>query len=119
MIFEELKVLKMSAHLNESIYKKVKESDTNGYMNQLLQSGLSIVTNIAECLEKKFSSESPMLLYRARSSCNRLQNYIILVTNTGLIDEKLGRQWLMETNEISALITNLINAQTVQRSYHP
>jgi len=52
MAFEDLDVWQRSASLSADIYKELKQLTDYGFKDQIIRSGLSIPSNIAEGIER-------------------------------------------------------------------
>lgn len=109
--FEDLDVWKRSARLSAELYKFFNNCKDFGFRDQITRSGLSIPSNIAEGYERNSAKESIQFLGYAKGSCGELRTQIYIGIDIGYIDKATGKQWLTETQEISAMLVALIKAR--------
>jgi len=109
--FEDLDVWKRSARLSADIYKTLNGRNNYGFKDQICRSGLSIPSNIAEGIEREFAKECIKFLSYAKGSCGELRTQIYIGIEIGYIPAKLGKQWIKETKEISAMLVGLIKSK--------
>lgn len=108
MNFEKLQVWQRSARLSAELYKGLKELRDFSFRDQITRSGLSIPSNIAEGMTRRTDKEKVHFLVIARSSCAELRTQIYIGIDIGYVGSELGKQWLEETREISAMINGLM-----------
>ena len=77
--------------------------------DQILQSNLSIPSNIIEGYESGSNKDFIRFLNIARSSCDELRTQIHLAIQTNFLKREKRLELINETKEISAMITGLIN----------
>lgn len=75
---------------------------------QITRSGLSIPSNIAEGFGRMTDKDKANFLGYARGSCAELRTQIYIGAEIGYIDQKTGKHWISETEEITAMLTGLI-----------
>ena len=109
MAFEDLDVWKRSAKLSADIYRILHELKDYGYKDQITRSGLSIPSNIAEGIERTSDKETLKFLSYAKGSCGELRTQVYIGMKIGYLSKDKGNQWIVETKEISAMITGLMN----------
>ena len=109
--FEDLDVWKRSARLSADIYKTLNSLNNYGFKDQICRSGLSIPSNIAEGIEREFDKECIKFLSYAKGSCGELRTQIYIGIEIGYIPATLGKQWIKETKEISAMLVGLIKSK--------
>jgi four helix bundle protein len=109
--FEDLDVWKRSARVSADLYKTFATCKDYGFRDQITRSGLSIPSNIAEGFERNSTKESIQFLGYAKGSCGELRTQIYIGMDVGYINKTTGRQWLTETQEISAMLVALIKAR--------
>ena len=108
MRFEDLEVWKRSARLSAEIYRAMQTVKDYGFRDQLTRAGLSVPSNIAEGNERQSDKEFVNFLSYARGSCGELRTQIYIGIEIGYIDKDLGKRWIAESREISAMLTGLI-----------
>ncbi|UYM18541.1 four helix bundle protein [Endozoicomonas euniceicola] len=109
MDFEKLDVWKKSARLSAELYKALKELRDFGFRDQITRSGLSVPSNIAEGMSLSSNKQKQHFLSIAKGSCAELRTQIYIGMDIGYIDKKQGRAWLIETREIAAMLSSLMN----------
>ncbi|GEN26352.1 four helix bundle protein [Halomonas cupida] len=109
MNFEKLQVWKRAARLSADLYKSFRDSRDFGFRDQITRSGLSIPSNIAEGMSRSSNKEKRRFLDIARGSCAELRTQVYIGIEIGYIEQKQGRQWLVETRELSAMLHSLID----------
>ena len=110
MAFEDLEVWKRSSALSADIYIELKSLSDYGFKDQITRSGLSVPSNIAEGVERNFNKEKIRFLYIAKASCAELRTQLYIGIKIGYIPKEKGNQWVQETKELSAMLTNLIKS---------
>ena len=107
MAFENLDVWKRSAGLSAELYKELKPLTDYGFKDQITRSGLSIPSNIAEGMERNSGKEKANFLSYAKASCGELRTQIYIGMKIDYIPKDMGKKWIEETKEISAMIVGL------------
>jgi four helix bundle protein len=107
MAFEDLDVWKRSAGLSADIYKILSNLKDYGFKDQIIRSGLSIPSNIAEGMERSSNKEKVQFLSYAKASCAELRTQSYIGIKIGYVPKDIGKRWVKETKEISAMITGL------------
>jgi len=110
MSFEDLDVWKRSARLSASVYKELAELRDYGFKDQITRSGLSIPSNIAEGMERSSDKEKERFLDFAKASCAEMRTQTYIGIDIGYIDNQIGKQWIKESKEISAMLVGLIKS---------
>jgi len=110
MAFEDLDVWKRSAGLSADIYSELKKLNDFGFKDQITRSSLSVPSNIAEGIERSSKKENIQFLSYARASCAELRSQVYIGIKIGYVPKIKGKTWIIETKEISAMITGLINS---------
>lgn len=110
MNFEKLQVWQRSVKLSAALYKHFQELRDFSFRDQITRSGLSIPSNIAEGMTRRTDKDKVHFLVIARSSCAELRTQVYIGIDIEYINVKLGKQWLEETREISAMINGLITS---------
>jgi len=110
MSFEDLEVWRRSARLSASVYKGLSGLKDYGFRDQITRSSLSIPSNIAEGMERSSDKEKERFLDTAKASCAELRTQTYIGIDIGYLDKDVGKQWIMETKEISAMLVGLIRS---------
>jgi len=108
--FEDLDVWKRSSSLSANIYKELYGLKDYGFRDQITRSGLSVPCNIAEGMERKSIKEAANFLSYAKGSCGELRTQIYIGMNIGYIPDDVGKKWIAETKEISAMLVGLMKS---------
>jgi len=109
--FEDLDVWKRAARLSADIYKQLGELRDFTFKEQITRSGLSIPSNIAEGHERESKKEALTFLSYAKASCGELRTQIYIGMEIGYIDKNIGKAWILETREISAMLVGLLRTK--------
>ena len=109
--FEDLEVWKRSARLSADLYKELRDLKDYGFRDQITRSGLSVPSNIAEGFERDTQKDSIKFLTYAKGSCGELRCQIYIGMDIGYISKDIGRKWVGETTEISAMLSGLIKTK--------
>jgi len=78
-----------------------------GFKDQITRSGLSIPSNIAEGMERSSNKEKAQFLSYAKASCGELRTQIYIGMRIQYIPKDIGKKWIEETKQISAMIAGL------------
>ncbi len=79
-----------------------------GFKVQITRSGLSVPSNIAEGFGRCSDKEKRNFLNYAKGSCAELRTQSYIGVEIGYIPKDVGREWVAETNEISAMLSGLM-----------
>ncbi len=104
---ENLEVWKKSCRLCVEIFKYFKNCKDYVFKEQITKSSLSIPSNIAEGMEKKYQKEKLRFFEIAKGSIAELITQIYIGIEIDYIDKKLGLEWVSNLNEISKMTTGL------------
>lgn len=107
MPFEDLEVWKRAVRLSADLYKGLRDLRDFGFRDQLTRAGLSVASNIAEGMERESDPEKTRYLTIARSSCGEVRTQLFIGVDIGYIDQEIGKSWINETREISAMLVGL------------
>lgn len=107
----DFEVLQKTTTLNENIYYELKESDDFRFTDKIVRSGISLSSNIIDSIDNDKKSSYTVYLFNAKGSCNELKNYIKFGTSKGIINKKIGKQWLSETDQIASMLNSLIKSK--------
>ena len=103
-----MEVWKRSSQLSVGIYKELSALKDYGFKDQITRSGLSIPSNIAEGFGRVGDKEKRNFLNYAKGSCAELRTQIYIGIKIGYINSPIGKTWIVETQEISAMLTGLM-----------
>ena len=108
MNFEDMDVWKRSARLSVSVYQELAGLKDYGFKDQITRSGLSIPSNIAEGFGRDSDKEKRNFLNYAKGSCAELRTQAYIGIEIGYIPRAIGKQWISETQEITAMLSGLM-----------
>ena len=111
MRFEDPDVWKRAARLSADIYLKLRDLRDFGFKDQITRSGLSIHSNIAEGFERESQKENINFLSYAKGSCGELRCQTYIGMDIEYIPKDVGKKWLQEATEISAMLSGLIKTK--------
>ena len=111
MRFEDLDVWKKAARLSSDIYRQLRELKDYGFKDQITRSGLSVPSNIAEGFERESQKEGITFISYAKGSCGELRCQIYIGMDIEYIPKDIGKKWLEEAKEISAMLSGLIKTK--------
>ncbi|KKO19188.1 MAG: four helix bundle protein [Candidatus Brocadia sp.] len=111
LTFEDLEVWKRASRLSANIYKELASLKDFGFKDQITRSGLSIPSNIAEGIERESNKECINFLQYAKGSCGELRTQIYIGLDIGYISDEIGKQWIKETRELSAMLVGLMRSK--------
>jgi four helix bundle protein len=111
MKFEDLEVWKRAARLSADIYRQLADLKDYGFKDQITRSGLSVPSNVAEGFERESQKENIKFLSYAKGSCGELRCQLYIGMNINYIPKDIGKRWLAEANEISAMLSGLIKTK--------
>lgn len=110
--FTELNVWKKGHLVVLSIYqltRRFPKSELYGLSSQLQRAAVSITSNIAEGFGRKGGKEKAQFYAISLGSVAELQNQIYIAKDLGYITEEQGTDILSRSEEISRMISGLIN----------
>ncbi len=110
MKFEDLKVWQRSSRLCAELYKHFKNLKDFGFRDQITRSALSIPSNISEGLERDSPKDFARFLQYSKGSCGELRTQIYIGMEIGYINQDIGKIWIQETKELSAMLAGLIKS---------
>ena len=108
MRFEDMDVWKRSTRLSIAIYKELAKLRDVGFKDQITRSGLSIPSNIAEGFGRASDKDKRNFINYAKGSCAELRTQIYIGSEIGYIEKNLGKTWIVESEEISLMLTGLM-----------
>ena len=111
MRFEDLEVWKRAARLSADIYRQLRDLKDYGFKDQITRSGLSVPSNISEGFERESQKENIKFLSYAKGSCGELRCQTYIGVDIKYIPKDVGKKWLQEATEISAMLSGLIKTK--------
>lgn len=111
MEFEKLEVWKRTARLSADIYKGLANIKDFGFRDQITRAGLSVPSNIAEGFERGSQKGCLVFLSYAKGSLGELRTQIYIGMDIGYINQVTGKEWIIETKEISSMLGGLIKTK--------
>ncbi|MDH5483817.1 MAG: four helix bundle protein [Gammaproteobacteria bacterium] len=108
MRFEDMDVWKWSSRLSVEIYRHLVDLKDFSFKDQITRSGLSIPGNIVEGFGRATDKDKRNFLNYAKGSCAELRAQIYIGIEIGYISSVAGKNWIKETNGISAMLTSLM-----------
>jgi len=108
--FEDLEVWKRAVKLSADLYRAFAELRDYGFKDQITRAGLSVASNIGEGMERETKADKMRILGIAKSSCGELRTQVFIGIDIKYIDGEVGRRWIEETREISAMLVGLIRS---------
>jgi four helix bundle protein len=106
--FEDLNVWKNSFNLTIDIYENLKECRDYGFKDQIQRAAVSILSNIAEGLERNHTKEIIQFLYIAKGSCGEVRAQLHIAKALGYIPSEKADSYLDNSAKISSQLYNLI-----------
>lgn len=91
------------------LYKKLSTSNKNYVLlNQILRSGTSIGANVKEGLRGQSKRDFLAKMYIALKEADETEYWILLLVETGFIENDLGNEILNKCREISKILNSII-----------
>ena len=109
MKVEDMDVWKQACELSVSIYREMANLKDFGFRDQITRSGLSIPSNIAEGFGRSTDKEKRNFLNYAKGSCSELRTQTYIGMKIGYIDTDTAKSWIKQSNDISSMLTALMN----------
>ncbi len=110
MIYEKLEVWKRSKNLAVSVYKQMAGCRDFGFKDQITRCSLSVVSNIAEGMERKTKPDKIRFLVIAKGSIAELKAQTQVGLEIEYIPKNIGIKWLNESEIISKMLQSLMNS---------
>lgn len=110
--YENLDVWEKSHQLALAVYESTDnfpEQEKYSLTDQIRQASVSIPSNIAEGCGKESTDDFLRFLLIARGSCNELDYQLHLANDLGYLPSEETKTLRNKTNEISKMLTGLIN----------
>ena len=105
---EKLEVWKRACLLSVHLYNLLAVCKDRTFKDQVIRSGLSIPSNIAEVYERDSTGSCIQFLKIAKGSCGELWTQLMIGRKAGFIDESTGKRLTDEAKEISKMLYGLI-----------
>jgi len=112
MIYEKLEVWKRSKSLAVTVYKQMANCRDFGFKDQITRCSLSVVSNIAEGMERKTNPDKARFLVIAKGSIAELKAQTQVGIEINYIPKSIGSEWLDESEIISKMLQSLMNSLT-------
>lgn len=112
--FEDLKVWQNSFDLTINIYKNLKECRDYGFKDQIQRAAVSILSNIAEGLERNHAKEIIQFLYIAKGSCGEVRAQLHIAKALEYLPNEKADNLIQDSAKISSQLYNLIQYRTNQ-----
>ena len=91
------------------LYKKLSTNNKNYVLlNQILRSGTSIGANVKEGLRGQSKRDFLAKMYIALKEADETEYWILLLIETGFIENDLGNEILNKCREISKILNSII-----------
>ena len=91
------------------LYKKLSTNNKNYVLlNQILRSGTSIGANVKEGLRGQSKKDFLAKMYIALKEADETEYWILLLIETGFIENDLGNEILNKCREISKILNSII-----------
>lgn len=108
---ENLKVWQRSMELVTRLYKATEsfpETERFGLTAQIRRAAVSIPANIAEGAARSSDADYLRFVRISRGFLSELETLLLIASNLGVLDEKVYRDLLKETEAIGSLVEGLI-----------
>ncbi len=79
-------------------------------MKKVISCQLSVPSNIAEGVERDSQKDFARFLQYSKGSCGELRTQIYIGMEIDYIKPEIGRLWIQETKEISAMLVGLLKS---------
>ena len=112
--FESLDVWKRSFDLTVNIYKGLHSCKDYGFKDQIQRAAVSILSNIAEGLERNHAKEIIQFLYIAKGSCGEVRAQLHVAKALEYLPSEKADNLIQDSAKISSQIYNLIQYRTNQ-----
>jgi four helix bundle protein len=106
--YESLDVWKRACALSVALFKGARSCKDRSFCDQLVRSGLSVPSNIAEGYERDSSRERMQFLKVAKGSCGELRTQLMIGIRAELLPDAPARAYLKEAAELSKMLHGLI-----------
>ena len=106
--YESLDVWKRACALSVALFECTQTCKDRYYRDQLVRSGLSVPSNIAEGYERDSSRERMQFLKVAKGSCGELRTQLMIGVRAKLLPETPARAYLKEATELSKMLHGLL-----------
>jgi four helix bundle protein len=113
--FQDLKVWQKSKNLAIYVYEFTNTGDFSrdyGLRDQIRRAAVSIASNIAEGDERETDREAVRYFYMAKGSSAEVLTQAIIAFGIGYIERNIFEEMERQCNEISGMLSRLINARS-------
>jgi len=97
--------------LSVSVYRHFADSRDFGFRDQITRSCLSIVSNIAEGVERGTAKDRAQFFRIAKGSCSEFKAQTLVGMEIGYISREVGRGWVDEAEAVARMISGLIKRE--------
>ncbi len=111
--FEDLKVWEKSHEFVLEVYKITQQfpgEEKFGMTSQIRRSTVSVAANIAEGSKRQHLNEYIQMLYIAQGSLSETKYYLLLARDLKYLNDEVYQQILSQSQEISKMLSGLINS---------
>ena len=108
MLFEKLKIWQRSARLACDVIELFEGNRNFALKDQILQSSLSVPSNISEGEERETLKEKIRFYYYAKGSCGELLTQLLIAIETSSVPKEPALLLVQETREIAKVIATII-----------
>ena len=106
--FEDIIAWQKSRDLTTKVYSVFRTNKDFGFRDQIQRASVSIMNNIAEGYERKGNKEFKNFLFIAKGSCAEVRSMMYLAFDCHYVDERTRDEMLLNTEEISRILSGLI-----------
>lgn len=111
--FEELPVWQKSRKLTQDVYATTKQKPfcyDKGLVDQITRAAVSVMSNIAEGLERGTTSEFIYFLFIAKGSAGEVRAQLYVAEDQNYIDDKKAQQLRSDAKNICVQLSNWIKS---------
>ena len=106
--FKDLTVWQKANDLTYEVYKTFNNTKDYSFKDQIQRASISIMNNIAEGYAKRSDKALRNYLLIAKGSCAEVESMLIIAKRLGYIDESIQKQLILQTEEVSKLLSGFV-----------
>src|SRR5688500_15860086 len=109
--FEDLNVWKQARLLTQEVYRLTKTGKISrdfGLRDQIQRAAISVMSNIAEGIERGGNQEFSQFLYVAKASCCEVRSQLYVALDQGYVTHDETEKLRQSFKRLSGMISNLI-----------